>query len=413
MSLEDKIRSTEALPGLLSSCISRARLLEFLDLPKKCSLLKPALIARLIEVLEADNLKLAQLLEAFVSELAVSPPELEQLLGCTTTERRRWVEEGKIPILELRSYRKGGSEHSFAVFDRRVVQAITPDQLEQWRQSHLEQVHVNRRLGARSGQQSRERNRQTRQRIESEWRQQMQSWISQGSAEVATILILCFWTVWASRWAKENQWKAKQAIKHPTRYQARRKEWYARKDQALRLLARTPYCQVRFYRPGNPDKLSLHLCDDHHEMNREFSYPNKWVFFADFEEEVSRCKHCLVDCEENFYSLYYLEVKVKQYPDLHFSFHIPYGSGKLFLPSPTKLTKVVHEEEQDGLFCLGRALLAEEKIAFREQDVLSQFEQALDAALKAFPAPEQDAPKSQGSMLKEDGSLLIYLPLVI
>jgi hypothetical protein len=88
------------------------------------------------------------LFEVFAPELAVPPWELEELLTCTTTERKRWVEEGKLTIFDHRSFRKGGSQHDYPVFDRRVIMSISREELEAWRAEHQARVREHRKAGA-------------------------------------------------------------------------------------------------------------------------------------------------------------------------------------------------------------------------------------------------------------------------
>jgi|SRR5579859_3946603 len=92
---------------------------------------------------------------------------------------------------------------------------------------------------------------------------------------------------------------------------------------------------------------------------------------------------CYVDEGHDFYSLYYLEIRADEFPELCFAFHMPYPLGKAFWPRPNQLPQVGHLE-QDGLFRFGRALLADEKIIYREQDVLTHFEAALAEAQRLY-----------------------------
>jgi hypothetical protein len=50
-------------------------------------------VQRVGERLNADRTALAQFFEVFKHELAVTPLELESLLECTPTERKRWALE--------------------------------------------------------------------------------------------------------------------------------------------------------------------------------------------------------------------------------------------------------------------------------------------------------------------------------
>ena len=78
--------------------------------------MKANLVQHLLTHLELDKTVKAQFFEVFAFELAVPPWELEKLLGCTTTERKRWTEEKRLPVLGYGNFRKAGSEHAYAVY---------------------------------------------------------------------------------------------------------------------------------------------------------------------------------------------------------------------------------------------------------------------------------------------------------
>src|SRR6266700_3081457 len=92
----------------------------------------------------------AQFFEVFKRELAVPPWECETLLECTPTERKRWTEEGKLPVLDQRSFRKAGSRMEYPVFDRRVILGLPRAELDLWREEHQAIVKEHRRAGARA-----------------------------------------------------------------------------------------------------------------------------------------------------------------------------------------------------------------------------------------------------------------------
>ena len=83
-------------------------------------------------------------------ELAVPPWELEVLLACTPSERKRWTEEGKLPVLDRRSFRKAGSRMEYPVFDRRVILSLPRSELDLWRAEHQALVIEHRKAGARA-----------------------------------------------------------------------------------------------------------------------------------------------------------------------------------------------------------------------------------------------------------------------
>ena len=110
---------------------------------------------RLLERIQTDQTSKAQFFEVFVVELAVPPWELEELFACTSTERKRWVGEGKLSVLDYRSFRKAGSEKMYPVFDRRVILSLSREELEAWRAEHQARVHERRKAGAQAAAASR------------------------------------------------------------------------------------------------------------------------------------------------------------------------------------------------------------------------------------------------------------------
>jgi hypothetical protein len=98
-----------------------------------------------------------------ISELAVPPWELETLLGCTTTEHKRWTEEEKCPILGYGNFCKAGSNHDYPVYDRRIILSLTRDDIECWRSEHQAMVRERRRVAARAAAANRKAKQQAEQ----------------------------------------------------------------------------------------------------------------------------------------------------------------------------------------------------------------------------------------------------------
>ncbi len=97
-----------------------------------------------------DKTAKAQFFEVFAFELAVPPWELEKLLNCTTTERKRWTEEKKLPVLGYGNFRKAGSEHAYPVYDRRLILTLTSSDIEGWRSEHQALVRERRKASAQA-----------------------------------------------------------------------------------------------------------------------------------------------------------------------------------------------------------------------------------------------------------------------
>jgi hypothetical protein len=141
------------LPEEWATLLSKEQLgafLTFLKLPASSREMKANLVQHLLMRLEADNVAKAQFFEVFAFELAVPPWELETLLGCTTTERKRWTEEQKLPVLGYGSFRKAGSDHAYPVYDRRVILTLTSSDIQVWRSEHQALVRERRRAAAQA-----------------------------------------------------------------------------------------------------------------------------------------------------------------------------------------------------------------------------------------------------------------------
>ena len=141
------------LPAAWDALFTREQLsafLAFLELPASSREPKAALVQRVQEQVESDRTARAQFFEVFKRELAVPPWECETLLECTPTERKRWAEEGKLPVLDQRSFRKAGSRMEYPVFDRRVILGLPGTELDLWRAEHQALVKEHRRAGARA-----------------------------------------------------------------------------------------------------------------------------------------------------------------------------------------------------------------------------------------------------------------------
>ncbi len=148
-----ELAATTTLPADWPTLLSKEQLgafLTFLKLPASSREIKANLVQHLSTHMEKDKTALAQLFEVFAIELAVPPWELETLLGCTTTERKRWTEEEKLPVLAYASFHKGGSDHEYAVYDRRVILALTSSDIELWRNEHQALIRERRRTSAQA-----------------------------------------------------------------------------------------------------------------------------------------------------------------------------------------------------------------------------------------------------------------------
>jgi hypothetical protein len=380
--------NTIQVPEHLSTLLSKVQICAFLGLPTKMNEPKAALVQRLRTLLEVDQRAKARFFDVFAQELAVEPWELETLLGCSTTERKRWLADGKLTPLTTRSVFKSGRELVYPVFDRRSIQRLTQEDIAGWRAEHAALVAMRRKTGAQKASWRRAQNEQARQNEFARVEGVFSEWEHHEFPELAAVFRLAYWTMWASRWAKENHLRGIKAVKHQALYEQRRERWYARKDEALSVLASSSYARIAFYRPDQADKITLSLCDDHYQSMRQGFYEGKRDFYDTHTKEIKACPGCHVIIELDYYSLYSFEIVTDVHPDIHFAFHIPYPSGVAFLPLPHSLPHVTQTEQEDGLFRFGRRLEEGEKILYREKDVETQFTQALTEARRLFSSVE-------------------------
>ena len=192
--------------------------------------------------------------------------------------------------------------------------------------------------------------------------------------ELAITLKLAFWTMWASRMAKQFQEKAFKAhAKNEGKYKEKKEEFYKYKNRALELLIQSKYTKVSFYRSDNPDKIYIDLCDYHYHdwcNQRSWCYMNIFDYYSENKCKVHSCNECSVDIDKDYYSLYYIEIKSEFIDDIKFSFHTPYPlASEEYYPDINTIPMVQHEENEEGLFRFGRSLFAEELIVFTETKV--------------------------------------------
>ncbi|MGO8946732.1 MAG: hypothetical protein ACLQUY_03515 [Ktedonobacterales bacterium] len=311
--------------------------------------------------------------ERAVTELPVTvgltPRELEAALGCTRSERRRWVAEGRLPVCAtMRMYLKTNRWVDVDLVDRRAVAALAPDAVERWRFEHQKLVAERRKAGVMRAIESRARTLALQQVASREVTGLQAGWLekSGGDPLIVAALTVAHWTVWASRrakWHREERAEADYGAtprRFPVRHWKQERRWYGYKDQALHLLYRTGWLQVRFYQPN---LLWIdELCASHYEdwcEERSFLHTSFGEFVGQHEKELARCGRCTKD--PLHYALYSLELRPPFLQGMSsYRFHVPYSIGKTYLPERGTLMRVVEKEEAEGLFRFGRPLEDEE-----------------------------------------------------
>ena len=257
----------------------KEQLTRFLRVAPSRRVTKVQLVEQLVSRIEADEREMARFLERLKHEVAFGPRGVEQILQCTSTGRKRWTADGKLPILAYREFRKAARDIPYPILDRREILGIASGTVEQWRKEHRSFVQLRRTTGTQKAVASRKAHQQARDAAAATWETMVAIWSSQGSPELAAVLRLAYRAAVVSRWAKANREKLRGAVKYGERSLAREHAWYEQKNRALQLLPRTPHARVSFYRPEDPDKRSFTLCDECDEDRRELRM-SRWEHFS-------------------------------------------------------------------------------------------------------------------------------------
>jgi len=112
------------------------------------------LILRLPERAEAERATLAAKISAAlegIESLPILPREIEDILAIKTSERHRWLKDGRLPSAGTRTVRLRGRARkiTFHVFDPRLVEELLDgDTLEGWREDDAITAAENRRRAA-------------------------------------------------------------------------------------------------------------------------------------------------------------------------------------------------------------------------------------------------------------------------
>lgn len=130
------------LPKFVLSALYRRQITAFLGLPYSIKMTKDELIDYLYSLIAANACIYTLLLESYPFELAVGPTEAQQILHCTALERKRWIQEGRLLVLDYRTLLPTGI--SYPVHHREIIMAITPDEIAQWRVEHQQEVQLHR-----------------------------------------------------------------------------------------------------------------------------------------------------------------------------------------------------------------------------------------------------------------------------
>ncbi len=330
------------------------------DLPKN----------QLLSTLKRYNKQqLKSLLEEFVDQFALYPTTVENFLGCTRSERKRWQQEKKLKIVGYREFDYG----EFPVFDCLSIVSITPATLEKWRKKIEQDKAKKKKEAVKKAQKTKKLHEAKRAIVKFQYEVACQEWAEKAPDAIWT-LKLAYWTIYASRWAKTYQLKARKATKYEANYLAQKEIWYDFKNQAIAILACSPYAQLGFYRPENPDKIyrNYYWCD-------EYEIPTKKKFeIINWDDRTGRVKVAVeYGRSKDYYSLYCLTLLIPGIKET-FSFHSPFDVAFKNFPPIFDLPFVEQQEAYEGVFRFGRELSEDEMITHSEKLVRQQLEHCLE-----------------------------------
>ena len=338
---------------------------------------KIELVKLAIEKVYGNELLMLKFYNEFRYVFALAPTRVEEILGCTTTERKRWAEEDLLKVLEYRRLYKYGKTIEYPVFNVLNIYSITKENVESWREEYEQVKKINKAVGSKKATETRKVNEDMRADFKKEFKKALVSWYKI-DGKVGATFELAFWTGWVSRWAKENQIKS--YVGGLNKFSEQKEYLYRLKNDAIKLLIKSEYASQSFYRPMEHSKETWWFCDWHFEdwkEERKDIGTSNWSYFEKNKEDIINCPCCNYDSGDDYYSLFYLEIKHEKIKDYKFSFHTPYNIGEGIFKEHSELPTVEHSENE-GMFRFGRSLLEEEKIVYREKDVIKKFQEAVE-----------------------------------
>jgi hypothetical protein len=106
---------------------------------------KEALVTRLEQCFVEKPSAIVLFGEVFKRELGMPPWDLERMLCCARSERKRWTDEGKLVVVQYLPVRIAGRSTEYPVYDFRTVLRLNPEDIAGWRDEHRMEVAERRR----------------------------------------------------------------------------------------------------------------------------------------------------------------------------------------------------------------------------------------------------------------------------
>ncbi len=297
-----------------------------------------------------NNLKKASDIQAFdekiSSFISIHPTDVERILGCKTSERKRWVDEGLLVTGFVIDCKYGEVKYSTL-----SSVAYLKKNIDKIREQHDKQVAKNRSKAAQKASVKSVETRKKNAKYVNDKKTLLDS-LKDGDKK-DRLIYLSFLVQAASRYAKTDG-----------EYDS--DDFYMLKGEGIKYLLNVMRgkpgwlrgsIKETFYPSESPHRYNSRLCEHHFSLYRDsretydFSIPD---FIEDNESELYRCSGCNFSTQKWYYSLYYLSVKIK---DFKFGFHTPYSIGeRLGFSDKSELETVEHSENTEGAYRFGKPM---------------------------------------------------------
>lgn len=263
--------------------------------------------------------------------------EVEEKLGITATERKRWLNEGKIHYNGNQEYfhTRYGWKY-VGLYDDEEIDKITTEQIEKWRDEHKKEISEIRRIAAEKAKKTRAVNNEIRKKNEILTRNLKCDYGEENSLLIQTL----YWMIHLSYVADGEEYES--CLKN---------NLYNKKNEMIRFLCKNfeDKVDIDLYKSDTP-KENVNLCSRHIEYFKD--YWNSFYYgpyskddikeWCKSNKEVEKCPYCNVGKDYNYYSLFKVKFDVC---GKKFLFNIPYPIANRYLPYYcfSKDYKVVYE----------------------------------------------------------------------
>ena len=317
----------------------------------------------------------------YKKELALEPINLEILLGCSRSERLRWTKENKLPIVYFKDVYKFGAHLMCPMYDRRIIGLkITDDILNKWRAEWA----IRRRKKHKIGQKiviKRNSIFQDASRIFLDI--YCDQWYSINT-ELGIIFELSYWLSILKYHINNRIERSKTSRAHYYEHKYSENIFYGYLISGLKILIQSQYTQVYLYKTKQDNRYSVTFCNKHKDyvFNNDLGFIHPLEDFYIHPEIYKQCKDCKVQIRENYYSIYYIEVKCKECMNYIFTFYIKAYLGKeIFL---TDDIPIINKKSKEGMLICGKENIYHDIYIPTENYTLQQLKQIIVVAKEFF-----------------------------